>query len=172
MRTIAISLVNGILMLCLLSCVQAKDEGVQAKDEAPLEEFSFEHATYTAGVVPKVTDFIKIKTVKEEGGRVYTLTAGQEIHYYGENPDEITIKVKKQLKKAQCVALCDDARKLGFFKLKDRYIADYEGGSGTRTLMTINDLTKKVNVYGTKVPEIAKLVKKVRALYCEKESPR
>ena len=160
MRHLTKSILARSLVLFLLNgaCMAEKPEDKQVP-----KGFSFERLSWDVGVLPVEKNFIRIRPVDTAKGKVYMLTSGTTTRHI-DKPVETTVRVKKELTAAQCLALYNEALKLGFFKMKDVYSEEEDGGSASSIAITANGITKRVSVYNTEVPEIDKLTAKIRAL--------
>lgn len=154
------SVLARILVLFLLNstCSAEKPEA----REVP-KGFSLERLRWDVGVLPVETDFIRIRPVDTAKGKVYMLTAGTSTRHI-DKPVETAVRVKKTLTTAQCLALYDEAVKLGFFEMRDVYSEEEDGGSASSISITADGVTKKVSVSNTEVPEIDRLTARIRAL--------
>lgn len=160
MRHLTMPILTRIMVIFLLNSAFSAAE----PEEKPLPEgFSLERRSWDVGVLPVQEDFIRIKPVDTAKGKVWMLTAGTTTRHFGK-PEETVMRVKKELTAAQCLTLYNEALKLGFFKMKDVYSEEEDGGSASSISITADGVTKKVSVYNTEVPEVDKLTGKIRAL--------
>ena len=152
--------------MLIISCFSPGEleENEPEAREVPVD-FSFEHATWIAGVNPRQERFIKVFPTTTEEGSVHTLTAGT-VTKHGRKSTEIEVTLERSLTAEECLGIYNEALRLGFFKLKEKYSEGYqrEGGRGSTTTITANAATKKVIVYARRVPEIDQLIGEVQTL--------
>lgn len=135
-----------------------------AKPQKLPQDFSFHHKSYSAGVIPKVEEFITIRMMDRDGKKSHMLISGVSVSD-GENRPQSRIKSAKTLTPAQCLEFYHQAMNLGFFELKDAYTSDdISGGSVSTTSITADGVKKSVIVYESDVPQMSKLIAAAEAL--------
>lgn len=162
---LSVRLAVSVSLMLIISC--SPPDELDAR-EVPVD-FSFEHATWIAGVRPRQERFIKVLPATTEEGTVHTLTAGTVTKYGRSKPAETEVTLERSLTAEECLAIYNEALRLGFFKLKERYSEEdprkaVDGGRGSTTTITANAATKKVIVYAKRVPEIEQLIGEVQTL--------
>ena len=166
---ISVRLAVSVSLMLIISCssLDELEENEPEAREVPVD-FSFEHATWIAGVNPRQERFIKVLPTTTEEGSVHTLTAGT-VTKHGRKSTEIEVTLERSLTAEECLGIYNEALRLGFFKLKEKYSEEdqrkaVEGGRGSTTTITANAATKKVIVYARRVPEIDQLIGEVQTL--------
>jgi len=131
----------------------------QGDVESLPEDFALEYTTRTAGVLPADEEFIRVEPDKSGG---FLLTAGT-VTYEGGARNFVASAKKKQTEE-RCLAFYNEARKAGFFRLKDKYEEMEFGGIATTVKITANGTTKSVHVYGARIKEFDLVVSAIQAL--------
>jgi hypothetical protein len=140
-----------------------KTEGGIPKSEVMSlpKDFALEYTTKTAGVRPSDERFIRVQPDKSGG---FLLTAGTVAYEDEGRTRTFVASVKKRQTEERCLNFYNEARKAGFFGLKDKYEEMEFGGIGTTVKITANGSTKTVHVYGTRVEEFDLVVSAIQAL--------
>ena len=153
-----------VAVLLPFSMGGAAEKEVAAGNQLP-EDFTFEHRKSTAGVLPRRVDFIRIDPIGKAGQQAYRLSSGASTTQQDGRKD-VSIALELRLTEAQCLRLYRDAVELGFFDLKGKYRPEggLDGGLSTTISIVAGGKKKLVSVYGVDVPEMGKLLGRVRAL--------
>ena len=155
-----------LLTAFMLIHLSANAYGLEKQDHNQvLKDFSIEYKNWDVGVLPVRTNFIQIKPEIARSGRVFMLSIGMTTTK-NDGTTDTKIKMRKKLSEAECIALFNEVKKIGFFKLKDAYSPDeaVDGGSAASLKVTADGMTKKISINNTSVPEINKLLAAINLL--------
>jgi len=160
MHKVVISVLAGIVLVSSLAHAQEKEK---TEDTLP-GDFSLVYTDVFAGMLPTEGTFIEIHRNPRASDGSCLLTSGILTRSAG-RADVKTVNITKSIPAAQVLEFYKEAKKIGFFDLRNRYIDDKaQGGTSITMTITGDGNTQRVETLNTVVLEINALLSKIQTL--------